>query len=227
MNYGSGKLWRESFINTDEIEREILCWGISREDLNRKEKYYIKLFDSQNPEIGYNTHSGGQGGNSLNNTEAWSKLHTGQNNGMYGKHHTEETKKKISKSNSGKHYSEQINKSKGRPGQPKPEGFGEKIRQANIGKSISEETKKKISSTLKGRTYGSIYNNGINEKRIKEGDIIPKGYVKGRILKGKPSNHSNNKGKRWYNNGIDEILILGKPPDGYIKGRLRGCSDEN
>lgn len=41
------------------------------------------------------------------------------------------------------------------------------------------------------------------------------------LLKGKPSNKSPTKGKRWYNNGIKEILIENNPPEGYAKGRLK------
>lgn len=71
----------------------------------------------------------GEGNSQYKNSDS----HTGSRNGMYGKHHSEETKAKISKANKGRKYSEEVNKSKGRPGVKKPEGFGEKIRQANIG----------------------------------------------------------------------------------------------
>lgn len=225
--YGSGKLWLESFDDKKDILREVLCWGVSREDLNKKEKYFIKLFNSQNPQIGYNIHKGGQGGNSLNNHDAWSLLHQGEKNGMYGKHHSYVTKQKISKANKGKKYSNEINKSKGRPGALKPNGFGEKIMQANLGKSLSEETKQKISNSLKGKSSGCIYNNGENEKRIKVGEDIPDGYIKGRLIKGKPTGKQTVLGKKWYNNGIDEILIDNSPPDNYIKGRLRRYKNEN
>lgn len=225
--YGSGKLWLESFDDKKDIIREVLCWGVSREDLNKKEKYFIKLFNSQNPQIGYNIHKGGQGGNSLNNRDAWSRLHQGEKNGMYGKHHSDATKQKISKANKGRKYSNEVNKSKGRPGVPKPDRFGEKIRQANLGKIISEETKQKISNSLKGKYNGCIYNNGKNEKRIKVGEEIPDGYIKGRLLKGKPTGKQNVLGKKWYNNGVNEILIDGSPPDNYTRGRLRRYKNEN
>ena len=62
----------------------------------------------------------------------------GENNGMYGKHHTEESKKKISESNPrinlGKHLSEETKK---------------KISETNKGKQLSEEHKKKIGEANK------------------------------------------------------------------------------
>ncbi len=225
--YGYGKLWLESFDDKKDIIREVLCWGVSREDLNKKEKYFIKLFNSQNPQIGYNVHKGGQGGNSLNNIDAWSQLHQGKKNGMYDKHHSDITKQKISKANKGRKYSNEINKTKGRPGVLKPNGFGEKIRQANLGKSISEETKQKISNSLKGKSNGCIYNNGKNEKRIKVGEDIPDDYVKGRLIKGKLTGKKNVLGKKWYNNGVNEILIDSSPPNDYVRGRIKRCKNEN
>ena len=52
----------------------------------------------------------------------------GENNGMYGKHHFEETKKKISQTLTGRTYSNEVNKSKGRPGVKKPDGFSNTCR---------------------------------------------------------------------------------------------------
>jgi hypothetical protein len=47
------------------------------------------------------------------------------------------------------------------------------------------ESRKKISDKLSNRTY---YNNGIKNKRIKDGDHIPEGYVLGKL----PTGISNN-----------------------------------
>ena len=59
------------------------------------------------------------------------------------------------------------------------------------GKTSAEKTrnttrfsgvKEKISTTLTGKTLGHRwYNNGINNKKIKNGDIIPEGYLQGMI----------------------------------------------
>ena len=173
--YGSGKLWKQDLekYGKENIKREILCFGYSRSELNKLEKYYIKLYNSQDKNIGYNIHKGGQGGNSINDTEKWSEMHKGAKNGRYGKEVTKETRSKISKANKGRGLGIK-NPKKGRPGVKKPDGFGEKISIAlkkrtrseaelnrlrefgkiaaekNRGKKRSLETRQKISVALKG-----------------------------------------------------------------------------
>lgn len=91
----------------------------TEDELNEREKYYIKLFNSTDREIGYNITEGGDGcigyvfteeakkavseglKRSYNNlSEKEKKIRSdrqkGENNHFYGKHHTEETKQKIS-----------------------------------------------------------------------------------------------------------------------------------
>lgn len=106
------------------------------DELDKKEVYYINLYDSLNKTVGYNMKHGGQNGGSfvseevrkkmsnsikkfyednphikelrsINALRQWSNLETkkkiiGENNGMYGKHHTEEAKKKVSEANKGR-----------------------------------------------------------------------------------------------------------------------------
>ena len=104
-----------------------------------------------------------------------SKLHTklqdhhiGSSNPMFGKHHSAETRKKISEARKGennpmfgKHISEETRK---------------KISEANKGKHHSEETRKKMSDALKGTNW---YNNGVICVRSK---TCPEGFVPGRIV---------------------------------------------
>lgn len=106
-----------------------------KENLDERENYYIKIYDTMNRSNGYNLKSGGQNGgaflsktsaeklsNSIKNSykssdlreirkkdalKQWSnpeikKKILGSGNGMYGKHHTEEVKKKISEANKGR-----------------------------------------------------------------------------------------------------------------------------
>lgn len=94
------------------------------DNLDNRENYYIDFYNTLNRDNGYNLMSGGTFGRkystesrlkksrSLMGHEVTqqtrikiSKNHadcTGSNNGMYGKHHTEEAKRKISIANSGK-----------------------------------------------------------------------------------------------------------------------------
>lgn len=86
----------------------------SQEELDEKEIYWIKYFDSTNPSKGYNKNSGGLGGSptqevkdKISNTLKEKGICAGENNPMYGvhrygeahpmygKHHSEESKQKI------------------------------------------------------------------------------------------------------------------------------------
>ena len=67
--------------------------------------------------------------------------HKGKHSGIYGKHRSEETKRKISEANKGKHRSEETKR---------------KISEALKGHRFSEETKRKISKAKKGHGHGHI-----------------------------------------------------------------------
>lgn len=102
----------EKKYGIENFTKEYLAFCDTKEALNYLERFYIKKFRTQNRDIGYNISPGGDGG----------KVY-GDNNPMKGKHHSEDTKKRIS-----------MNTSK-----------------ALMGHYMSEETKKKISEALKGK----------------------------------------------------------------------------
>lgn len=62
----------------DGFDHIIIAEQLSKEDACEMERLLIKAYDSANPQNGYNETLGGDGG------------------GMYGKHHTEDAKRKIS-----------------------------------------------------------------------------------------------------------------------------------
>lgn len=70
----------------------------------------------------------------------------GKNHPLYGKKHSEETKKKIGKSNSGKEVSieTRLKISKANKGRPCPEDRKIKISKARLGHKVLEETKRKL-----------------------------------------------------------------------------------
>lgn len=104
-------------------------------ELDKKEIYYIELYNTTNRELGYNLKSGGQNGSSVLSRESRNKLSNsikesyenneelrekrridainrwqnpeikekimGSNNVMYGKHHSEESKRKMSENKKG------------------------------------------------------------------------------------------------------------------------------
>ena len=98
------------------------------------------------------------------------RLHNlGKPSGMKDKHHSEETRKKMSESNKGeknqffgKNHSAEARK---------------KMSEAHKGKRFSESHKKKLSEARKGKHW---YNNG---KTSIQTETCPEGFVKGRIKK--------------------------------------------
>ena len=134
----------------DNITHEILEKNLSNEDACEKEKQYIKQYQSTNPKFGYNIASGGSGCPGLK----------GEKNPLYGiprsdkdkqtiseaikkyyethdrKPISDETRKKLSKANSGEN-----NAMYGKYGELNP----------FYGKTHSEETRRIISEKLKGR----------------------------------------------------------------------------
>ena len=132
-------------------------------ELDELEKYYINYYKTYEEEYGYNKTLGGEGGipneqaresmrkakqrykedNESQGTAYWqnpefielmSSVTSGEKNGMYGKKHTEETKRKISENKKGKLVGENS---------------------PHWGKPKSEETRKKISLSRKGKYTGA------------------------------------------------------------------------
>lgn len=107
------------------------------------EQYYIKQYDTKVPN-GYNLTDGGDGIFGWEASEEYrqecservKQLHKEKKVGMYGKNHSEETKKKMSVSAKG---------NKNCLGRKLSEESKQKIREKHLRKVVSEETKKKIS----------------------------------------------------------------------------------
>jgi group I intron endonuclease len=115
----------------------------SREQLNDREKYWIKYLNSNNKDYGYNKTPGGDG-----------TCCFGKDNGMFGKHHSLESKHKISINKCGK-----ITWMKG--------------------KKHSTESKIKISNSKKGQIPWSKGVPATNEQKIKQSEKMkgkPSGF---------------------------------------------------
>lgn len=107
------------------------------------EQYYIKEYNTKVPH-GYNLTDGGDGIFGWEVTEEYrqecservKQLHKEKKVGMYGKNHSDETKRKMSEASKG---------NKRCVGRVLSEESKEKIREKHLGKILSDETKKKIS----------------------------------------------------------------------------------
>lgn len=173
------------------------------------EQYYIKEYNTKVP-YGYNLTDGGDGIFGWEVTEQYrqecservKQLHKEKKVGMYGKNHSDETKRKMSVASKGKSKPWLIGR------KLSPESI-EKLRQINLGRVLSDETKKKISENhhdVNGKNnpmYGKKHSPETIEKLREKAKNRPK--------------------RVWINNGIEEKLmnIDESIPMGYNKGRVR------
>lgn len=148
---GSGRLIKKAIqkYGLENFTKEYLAFCDTEEKLNWLERFYIKKYKAR--EAGYNLTDGGEG--MLNPKseirEKLSNSHKGEKNPMFGKHRSEEIKRKISAAKKGKH----IHKGENNPfyGKEHSEETKQKISDAMKGKTFSEETKRKISASKKGK----------------------------------------------------------------------------
>lgn len=110
----------------ENFEHIVWANNLTLEEANRVERLLISLWDARNPEKGYNICFGGDNHNISDETKRKIGATKVGNQNMLGKHHSEETKKKISDSHK-----------------------GEKC--YNYGKHLSNEHKRAISQSLNGR----------------------------------------------------------------------------
>lgn len=131
----------------DNIQHEVLADSLTYEQAVAMEIELIKAYDSTNPDFGYNTTAGGDG-----RLDCGGKKHP-----MYGKHHTEETRRKMSESlkgrvapNKGKSPSEETREKLRQANLGKkyqrPSEWREKIAESNRGLKRSEETKRRVAA---------------------------------------------------------------------------------
>ena len=229
--WGSGKYITNAInkYGKENFSREIITWEDSKAKLCEKETFYIAKYNATDLRIGYNIAKNGFGGG-FPHTEEWKKAHSGPGNGRYHKEVSQETRDKISKANKGKKRSEEFKKrvSETQKGRAKPEGFGDKVSRVHKGKQVSEVTREKLRIARTGKKCGRIYNNGVNERHIKDGDVVPDGFVLGRLLKGRATHKNNLKNKHWYNDGVKEKYFNdSEVPHGWIKGRLKREDKKN
>ena len=173
---GSGKhlKYAQKKYGIENFEKFLICYTTSKDDANKKEKFWIAEYRSRG-KAEYNIANGGDGGDirkgyksSLETRkkllEAWQKRKE------EGWTFSEETLQRMSDAKKGKHASEETRKkmSEARKG-PK---------NCNYGKSFSEETKRKMSEARKNKNL-HWYTNGVDNVCTSE---CPEGFIPGRKL---------------------------------------------
>ena len=130
---GSSSVWTKLYIkeNKKVLLKEIIATFSTRKEANAKEVELLKFYENDslciNKYFDYTPDMTGS-----KQTPEWIEKRKmfGERNGMYGKHHTEETKKRISNTLKGREVSKETR---------------EKIGNFHRGKKYGEETRNKIS----------------------------------------------------------------------------------
>ena len=175
--YGSGKLIRRAIekYGIENFSNEILCECLSKNDLDKMEKHFIKKYDSRNSLVGYNISFGGDGGDTftgLSDKEKQERINKLKVNGYFSKLTAEQSKemhikgwetrrkngndvfsesarKKMSESHKGiKPTKSQIKKMLKTKGEyHHSEETKQKIRDSNLGKkrNLTDEQRNKLS----------------------------------------------------------------------------------
>jgi group I intron endonuclease len=146
---GSGRLIIKAIkkYGIENFEKEILEFDIPNVDLaNDWEQMYI-LFERAKGKAEYNIANGGNGKGTVSEVtkRKLSEINKGMNNPNYGKHPSDETKRKICESNKGKH--------KGNLSEEHRKKISNRLKgenNPNYGKHFSEDHKRKISESKKG-----------------------------------------------------------------------------
>ena len=135
----------------DNFQHIIITKGLDEETAKWLEIELIREFDTTNPNKGYNNSLGGESWNCSEETrKKQSEAKKGEKHPNYGKHLSEETRKKIGEGNRGKKISEETKKKQSEVKIGKYDGKNNPM----YGKHLSEETKKKQSEAKKGRYIG-------------------------------------------------------------------------
>lgn len=147
--HGSGTAWKNIYnAHPGECTKEVLIVVDTKDEADRLEIEYIDKERNDKGPLCVNIAPGGEGAGS------------GEDHPFFGKHHSEESRAKISEAKKGKHFSDEhkmkigeANKGKTSPrkGAHLSESTKHKMSEARKGKRHSEETRRKMSEAQKRR----------------------------------------------------------------------------
>ena len=227
---GSGSILIKAIkkYGKENFSKEIITIAMTQSEADVLEKYYIKKYDSTNPEKGYNILKGGQGNGRLENQVPWNKgKHTGQHSSScWEKGHTPWNKdKKL-----GPHTEEWKEKARGHT----PWNKGKKGCQTawNKGLILGPVTEEEYEKRYGNRVYD-------HEALSKAHKGQGKGHTPWNKGKKCPNVSEYNKahgvmppsqkGKHWYTNGKENVMAF-ECPKGFVPGKTHHidskCSQE-
>lgn len=173
---GSGKVLRYAvqYYGKENFDVDLLETADSKEELDEKEKYWIKALDATNRIYGYNLASGGGG---VGGTGSWtderrintSKRYTGVNNPHYGKKHTEESKMLMSINNA--MHRPEIREKCSRYRKGKLCGDDNPMKRTEVNKKVSEKLKNRPKTEEHKRKISESLSRRINQYSI-DGELI-------------------------------------------------------
>lgn len=213
INYPIGNALNKHGI--DNFRIHIFC--IPNWLLNEYEVDLIAKLKTQKPN-GYNIEAGGKyqplsqhSINKIKETKAINKSSRGIKNPMYGKHHTEETKKKISVANKGKIRTEEfrnrmsiLNSGKNNSfyGKKHTEEIIEKLRNINTGKKRSLESRFRQSKTTKGRKQTPEHIKNRSRSKMKKVICVDTGIIYNSLIEASAKTNISNSHLSQCCNGI-------------------------
>ncbi len=207
INYKGSKYFYRAIqkYGWENFSPEILKDNLTQEEANELEEYYIKFFDSINPLIGYNIRPGGNNSElskeskQIISEKAKNRYKDKTNNPMYGKTHSDEAKKKMSKVKTGKNN-------------------------PMYGKTLSYETRKKISEHHKGENnpiHNHIYTEeereAISKRMLSYADKWRKKVF---CIEDSMTFHSVKDASNYYHIGISTL-------SGHLNGHQKSCKGKH
>lgn len=179
----------EKKYGIENFTKEYLAFCDTEERLNWFEKFYIKKYKAI--EVGYNLTDGGDGAlGRIDSDETRLKKSLSKKGIKHGPM-TEETKRKLSEATKkqlvekgvpfkGKHHSQESRQkiSVAMKCKTFSEEHKQKISEAKKGKTLSEETKQKISDAMKGKTLSEEHKQKLRKQTQKFNWLTPTGEIK-------------------------------------------------
>ncbi len=185
----------------DNFEHIIFAENLTKEQACKMEMLLISLYETSNLMFGYNQSTGGESGAagvawSEERKKQQSEMRKGEKAEWYGRHHTDETKRKLSEIHKGMRHTQESREkmSKSRTGENNP----------LYGKHHSEETRRKISESRMGeknpkyRTAKKVYCVELNIEFVNAKDAELKiGVCRGSINRAANGTRKTAGGYRW------------------------------